>query len=272
MSERTPKSRQRAILDLMRRYCKNVEVGLSDRWSKLDVGIYDTAPHEVVGALLARQSTLTIQLAMAPSTWNGHVAPLYLRAMVDAHISLAWVLKDPTPRARKFILYGLGQEKLFIEHLKASRTGTDDDDPQIDEMIELRESNLNNQRRDFMVEVNVGSWSGHNTREMAEEAGCEELYKYVYLPSSGVVHSMWQHIEAHNLTQCKNPLHRRHRVPLIADLSIDPDYVYRSAKYVTRSYDLFDSTFGVKSEIEPPEDWFVREMDALWEQEDQENI
>jgi hypothetical protein len=116
MTKRKRSNRQRAILDLMHRYCDNVELGLQDRWLKLEVGIYDTAPHEVSSALLARQATLAIQLARSPVSWNGHVAPLFLRAMVDAHISLAWVLRDPVPRAKQFILYGLGQEKLFIEH------------------------------------------------------------------------------------------------------------------------------------------------------------
>jgi hypothetical protein len=269
MKKKTRNRRERLLMDLMRRYCDYVENGMHSRWEKLEVGIYDTAPHEVSGALIARQATLAIYLARSPSTWNGHVAPLYLRAMVDAHISLAWVLGDPAPRAKEFILYGLGQEKLFIEHLKAGRTGTDEDDPRIDEMIKMREGWLNSQRRDFMVEVNVGAWSGHNTREMAEQAGCESLYKYAYLPFSGAAHSMWQHVGIYNLTPCTNPLHKRHRVPSVARAPLDVDFVYRGAKYVSRSYELFDTTFGLKDTGELPEEWFIREMDALYEHERQ---
>src|SRR5215467_298298 len=75
--------------------------------------------HEVVGALLARQVTLASQLAECPEIWNGHIAPLVLRSMADVYINLAWVLKDPLDRCKKFIHYGLGQEKLQLEHRKA---------------------------------------------------------------------------------------------------------------------------------------------------------
>lgn len=75
--------------------------------------------HEVVGALLARQVTLATQLAECPPTWNGHIVPLLLRAMADAYITLAWLLQDPLDRCKKFIHYGLGQEKLQLEHRRA---------------------------------------------------------------------------------------------------------------------------------------------------------
>jgi hypothetical protein len=114
----------------------------------------------------------------------------------------------------------------------------------------MREGWLNSQRRDFMIEVNVGSWSGHNTREMAEQAGCETLYKYAYLPFSGVAHSMWQHIAIYNLKPCANALHKRHRIPTVAHVPLDPDYVYRSAKYVTRSYELFDCKRSIDAAID----------------------
>lgn len=263
MSDQEPTEGRDEIFDVVHRYCTVVEAGLEERWSKLNVELFDTAPHEVSGALLARQATLTIQLARSPGTWNGHVAPLYLRAMVDAHISLAWVLRDPAPRAKQFILYGLGQEKLFIEHLKQSQADSTDPDPNLDEMIKMREQWLNSQRRDFMTEVNVGSWSGQNTRKMAEEADCGGLYRYSYLPFSGVVHNMWQHIAIYNLKPCTNALHKYHRIPHIADIPLDPDYVYRSAKYVSRSYELFDTVFGLNCETELPVDCFVREMNQL---------
>lgn len=252
-----------AIIDMMDRYCEAVQLGLSERWSKLEVDLFNTAPHEVAGALIARQATLTVQLARSPGNWNGHIAPLFLRSMVDAHISLAWVLRDPEVRATQFILYGLGQEKLILEHLKQHQADAANPDDRMAEMIEVREGWLNSQRHDFMTEVNVGSWSGQNTREMAEEADCSGLYKYAYLPFSGVTHNMWQHIAIYNLKPCTNALHKYHRIPSMDDMPLDPDYVYRSAKYVSRSYELFDSVFGTTCDSELPVEWFVREMNAL---------
>src|SRR5579864_7388177 len=72
----------------------------------------------VLTALLARQATLAIELAFAPQLWNGHSAPLFLRAMTDVHITLSWILLDPKARARQYIQHGLGQAVLELEHHK----------------------------------------------------------------------------------------------------------------------------------------------------------
>src|SRR6266436_5291154 len=92
---------------------------LADRLKKWPLDLAKRELHEVVGALLARQVTLASQLAACPPIWNGHIAPLVLRAMADAYITLAWILKEPLDRCRKFIHYGLGQEKLQLEHRRA---------------------------------------------------------------------------------------------------------------------------------------------------------
>ena len=100
-------------------YVETSRKELYERWKHWPLDLTSTELHEVVGSLLARQVTLATQLAKAPSIWNGHVAPLILRTMTDVYINLAWIFIDPIDRARKFILYGLGQEKLEIEHRKA---------------------------------------------------------------------------------------------------------------------------------------------------------
>ena len=75
--------------------------------------------HEVVGGLLARQAALASEFALNPPIWNAHSAPLFLRAIVENCITIAWILKDPDERAKQFIAYGLGQENLLLEHAKA---------------------------------------------------------------------------------------------------------------------------------------------------------
>lgn len=166
-------------------------------------------------------------------------------------------------RTRGYILYGLGQEKLYIEHLKNSQPPVGHRD-NIDRVIKAREKLLNSQRSDFLTEVNVGSWSGLNTREMAEEADCLPLYNFAYLPFSGVVHSQWQHTYVYNLRTCRNPLHKFHRIPdLFLQVPLDPDYVYRSAKYVSRSCEAVDESLGLEVQTPMPEQWFEQAMAAL---------
>jgi hypothetical protein len=248
------------VMKIVQSYCDIVERGLNERWGKLPVEIYDSETYETIGGLMARQATLSIELARSPSIWTGHVAPLILRSMTDTHITLAWILCDPSERAKKYILYGLGQEKLHIEHLKA---GAEQDDEQVQKLIEMKESWLNSQRRDFMTEVNVGNWAGLNTRQMAQESGCEGLYKFAYTPFSGVAHNMWQHVSIYNLKPCSNPMHKYHKVPTILEAPMDPDYVYRSAKYVDRTYEAIDEKYNLEIEAKMPLEYFVEEFDRL---------
>src|SRR5882672_11079198 len=105
------------ILDV---YVAGVRAELQARWDAWTIDLTKSHFYEVVGGLVARQVTLATQLATSPPIWNGHIAPLILRAMTDAYITLAWILEDPDTRTDLFIKFGLGQLKLWLEHFKAS--------------------------------------------------------------------------------------------------------------------------------------------------------
>ena len=202
--------------------------------------------HEVVGGLLARQATLAKEIAGAPSLWNGHSAPILLRAMADVHINLAWLILDPPTRSLKYIAYGLGQAKLELEHRRAEigdRTPTAEEEA----MLGHREAWINRQRATFLQDVDLGKWSGLSVRQMAEEAGCLDFYHYVYTPFSGAAHSMWHHVEPYNLRTCANPLHRHHRVPESKTLEPDVHYLLLAAKYWSKSLRSFDAGFGIEA-------------------------
>ena len=112
----------------------------------------------VVTALLARQATLAVELASAPQLWNGHSAPLFLRAMTDVHITLSWILLDPTTRARQYIDHGLGQAVLELEHRKKDLESVDEHAKEnLKQMIRAHEAWIDAQRWNFLVEVNVGA-------------------------------------------------------------------------------------------------------------------
>src|ERR1035441_510744 len=124
----------------------------------------------VVTALLARQATLAIELANAPQLWNGHSAPLFFRAMTDVHITLAWILLEPTTRARQYINHGLGQAVLQLEYRKKGLEGDDDEGKeQLRALISAEEAWINGQRWSFLVDINVGAWSGKRSEEHRSE-------------------------------------------------------------------------------------------------------
>lgn len=128
----------------------NARGELSARWNAWSLDITQPQRYEVVGGLLARQVTLATQLARSPQSWNGHVAPLFLRSMTDAHISLGWILEEPENRCDKYVKFGLGQKKLFLEHWKAYLAETGEKDIDNHPMVKAMEAWLNAQRFHFV--------------------------------------------------------------------------------------------------------------------------
>lgn len=242
-------------------YCSNVVEGFNKRWELYTPDIYQSEISEAIWGLTSRQATLSLEVARNPGTWNPHIAPIILRAMIDAHITLAWIVASPENRAKEYIRFGLGQEKLHLEYLQneADQIPEGEHDEPLEELIKMKKSWLNSQLMEWAIEVNVGSWSGKSAREMAQEADCESLYKFAYVPFSGPAHSMWQHVGIFNMAPCTNPLHKNHRIPLLMDFDPDPDYLYRSAKYVSRTYDLLTQKMGLKVDIRRPVDFFVEQ-------------
>lgn len=153
-------------------YCNVVKQGITTRWKLFDLDLSRTEFFEVIGGLLARQANLTIQFAKSPSIWNPDIAPLIYRTQIDNYINLAWILKnDSDARAKALVLYGLGQEKLQIEHLESEENKNN----LTREFIHARKNWLNEQLFDFLTEVDLGNWSGLTIRKMAEEAGCLDI-------------------------------------------------------------------------------------------------
>jgi hypothetical protein len=240
-------------------YCASARAGFDSRWSQVVPDTYRPHQHEAVGALLARQVTLSVELASAPQIWNGHSAPLYLRSMTDAYITLAWILEDPPSRSTKYVEYGLGQEKLFISYIEEELKNSTDRDraPMLERMLKVRKGWLSSQRADWATDVNLGAWSGISTRDMAKDIKRESIYRFAYMPFSGVVHNMWQHVSVYNMQRCGNALHKWHLVPSIRDAPFEPDFMYRSAKYLSQSFELLDSKMATKSEVPLPIEVFV---------------
>jgi len=76
-------------------YIKNAETELLERIELWKVDLAENEKYEVIVGLLARQATLAIQFATVHPIWNGHMAPLILRIMVDLYITLSWIFMDP---------------------------------------------------------------------------------------------------------------------------------------------------------------------------------
>lgn len=241
-------------------YVDNALRGLDERWELAPLDLYDAVPYEVLGSLIARQASLAIELARAPQVWTPNAAPLFLRAMTEVVITIRWIVGDFEERAKRFYLYGLGQQKLQLEHYKA-RQVDDPDDEELKQILENGSRWLEGQRREFFTDVDVGAWAGKSVRDMARECDSEDLYKFAYTGFSSCVHSTWDHLGKHNATYCSNPLHKRHRVPIVPDDEPDMDYLYRATKYLHLVYEAYDQFLQLTPSTTMPLAWFASQME-----------
>lgn len=201
------------------RFCIAVRLDCSHRFEDFPMDAFNSDLDEVSRGLLARQGSLLIELARNPGALNGHVAPLFHRAMAEVHITLSYILKeDQQNRARAFVLAGLSEEKLQIAHLER-RVRESGESDQVSLLIEQRKQWLASQRFEHLTIVNAGgSTFGVSTRDMAMESDCADLYDFNFTPFSACVHSMWHHVARYNLARCDNPLHSGHRIPILPEL------------------------------------------------------
>ena len=240
------KKMKNALDKLVSNYVLQSESDLSIRWNLLQIDLTKKEVFEVLSGQLARQITLAVQFASNPNCWTFDLAPIILRCMADNYINFSWIANSPLDRSRKFILYGLGQEKLIMEHRK-NQMIKDGRNPENDPLIKFTEDWINSERYTFLTEVNLGSWSGINTRQMAEEAGCIDFYNYVYTPFSTVAHNMWGHIARYNLETSTNPLHKFLKKPFIGG-HIDLYNIRLAAKYLGKMVRKFDEVFEINIE------------------------
>jgi len=252
---------EQQISELIRAIETKVRQELRDRCEAYKPDFRAPEVFNVVTALLARQATLAIELASAPQLWNGHSAPLFLRAMTDVHITLSWILLDPATRARQYIDYGLGQAVLALEHKKKGLESADPESKHmLEEFVRAQEAWINAQKWSFLVGVNVGAWSGKNTRQMAEEAGILDFYNHVYTPFSQCAHSTWYHVGRYNSAPSESPLTRQLWMPAIADASSDNWNLHLTAKYLDKTFNVFDEKALRRPPSSAIRDWIYAEI------------
>jgi hypothetical protein len=102
-----------------------------------------------------------------------------------------------------------------------------------------------------------------DSRTMAEEADCLDLYRYAYTPFSSCVHNMWDHVGRLNVAQSGNPLHKYMLIPFDPETQPEFDLFLNSAKYLQESFSVVDKTFQLQCSTELPyEYWYNLDQDS----------
>ena len=166
-------------------------------------------------------------------------------------------------RARQYIEHGLGQAVLELEHRKKRlESAKEDAKEDMMQVIRAYESWINTQRWSFLVEVNVGAWSGKTTREMAEESGILDFYNYVYTPFSQCAHNTWYHVGRYNSGPSESPLTRQLWMPRIVESPSDVWNLNLVAKYLDKSFNIFDEKALGSSPSSRIRDWISDEVET----------
>jgi hypothetical protein len=222
---------------------------------------------EVLLGLLQRQSQIAADMArMLPLTMSPW-AEMGQRAMAETLIRLKWLAAQDNPENYEwFVNYGLGQEKLYIEHLKTllEDGGQRTDHDEIKAEIEARESWLSDQRFAWLQEVDIGGGThDKDLRKLAEEAGCADLRNLVFQPMSSVVHGHWNSIAHQNLKLCANPLHGTHRRPYEYTRPIRLAVVAAVLDLYAESYSVVSTLAGADSaDSAAVEAWYKEASEA----------
>jgi hypothetical protein len=173
-------------------------------------------------------------------------------------------LKDPLARARQFIQYGLGQEKLQTERLKAAINEEEPDEAAaLRQFIEACEAWINGQHYSLLQHVDIGSWSGLSARKMAEEADCLNLYDFAYSGWSHGTHSTWNHVGKFDVFPSAEPLHKHILQPANLPHGIQPDVLINATKYFDKLNVHLVSEFDITMALPPPNEWLTERFSQL---------
>ena len=188
--------------------------------------------------LLDRMASLLRHYIAVPQAWNVHFGPIILRALGEILLIVMWLLGDLSQRSRRFIDTSLLRASKDIERLdKALEEGTFSHDLKI--RYELMKLGIKSLERQFPRERNRRGVP--HLRTLAERGDCLDFYNIKISGWSGCVHSSWHHVGVHNLTECMNPLHRFHGVPVIPPVKCDLRYLRSAITCCQTTLDMIDS-------------------------------
>lgn len=206
----TVEERFRQSADAAELYARALVEELQMRWASVRPNLAAPTRDEVLGALLARQARLSSAIARDPRLWAVDLGQMMLRSMVETYLTVRWLGEKGQPEDfRRFVEYGLGQEKLLLEHMKAQLP--EEADGRLPDELEPMQSWIDSQLYTFLLPVQLTTWK--SVRGMAEDLGELDVYDLNFARYSSELHGSWNSLAKVNLKVCINPLHTLHRTP-----------------------------------------------------------
>ena len=185
---------------------------------------------EVLLGLFNRQFKLLKNIILDIGLWKEEIGRILLRSALDSYFLLIYFkTKATVDEVGKYIDYGLGKEKLLIEHLKQNAK-TDSHKKFFEKIAKEFDESLERDINTMFLNVNIGDWKDFSYRDLAIKIDKKGMYDYIYTPLSEVIHGGWASIRKHSLRPCYNPLHKRHKIPNTSQMRYDTLIVYFALK------------------------------------------
>jgi hypothetical protein len=152
----------------------------------------------------------------------------------------------------------------LLEHFKADLKARNQD-PEANEDLINHEKWINAQKLTFLLPVELGSWSGLSTREMAIQTDLQTMYNFSFQTFSGCVHSTWNHICQYNAKPSPSPLHRHTFLPDMPEFSPDVHQLDTVSRRLDETLKLYQQNFGMSEPANSIESWLDTTLTTLSE-------
>lgn len=204
--------------------------------------LYNPVSDEIKLGLFSRIVRLYISFISNPFLWTRDLAGIMLRCIGETTIIYFYLVRKGTEEEIiAFQKYSLGKEKVLMLHMQ--------DTLQEKKTIEGESiDDLSNELGgDFIAEmqkIDLKGWTKKNVRELSQEVGLENIYRWVVDPSSGEIHGSWSSIKKSNLVLCSQIMHRYHRVPKFYEPPIYLVPIYVATKIYSMCQELAVNELG----------------------------
>jgi len=206
--------------------------------TRASIDLTNTKRFEVLAGLLSRNAQWMMDMACDMGMLISPHYQIVIRCMVETLLRIKWyALKASDEDFVRFQQFGLGQEKLFVEHLKTEESRGLWNQEALEREIEVREGWINSQRLTSFLDVDLGGGpEGKDLRRLAEDIDVLRLHRLFFSPLSSAVHGHWNTIASVNMIPCANELHGLHYLP-----AVGPGYPRIDA--LIHAVDIYESSY-----------------------------
>jgi hypothetical protein len=204
----------------MIKYHKQLQARFTDlterffKASSADPDLYNPVRHEVLSGIVSRSRRAVAIVLGNPMMWSSEHGSGTVRALVEARIVLAWLLHKNDPALYvKFQEYGRGHLKLLKLHLEAYVDKQENASQELIANIADIDSIVNRDVSEEFQNISMQpNFAGVSVRKMADDVGMADDYRFLFAPASSTFHGEWPALDQFALVQCRNPMHRGHRI------------------------------------------------------------